>query len=166
MQNRNNITKPTSWPVGNITYGQVRELLPFPNPLFYIEIQGSFLMAAIEHNASQLLSANFFVISGLENYGYTLKSGGELPSVAGELTMADISAGGVVPSKGAVRWGGEAVDPTAWYPCVLDIYLLDTVLLQLPEREHGVRARSPLKMNFCEVVTAYLERGGVFGSTE
>ena len=159
--NRNSVSK-TVWQAGSITYGQVRELLPFPNPLIYIEMKGAFLLATLKLNARKLLTANFFFVYGITNYSYKLKSGEKLPDSETDITQADVKAGAVI-AFGHPQWGGEDVDTNKWYPCVLDSYLLDTLLLQVPERENGFRTRTNLNTNYCEIVTSHLEGGGVFG---
>lgn len=47
---------------------------------------------------------------------------------------------------------------------MVDEYVLDTILLPVPGVATGVRARTPLDANYCELVTAHLKRGGVFGA--
>jgi hypothetical protein len=163
IQNRNSVSNQV-WKAGNITYGQVRELLPFPNPLLYIEIQGAFLLATLKFNEQKIFSANFLFVTGITNHSYTLKSGDALPDNETDLTKANVATGAVIVS-GNPQWGGRNIDQSKWYPCVLDEYLLDTILSSVQAREGGFRGRTNLNTNYCEMVTSHLERGGVFGSS-
>jgi 2',3'-cyclic-nucleotide 2'-phosphodiesterase (5'-nucleotidase family)/subtilisin family serine protease len=94
---------------GDVTMGDVLETLPFGNTIATFELQGQYVIAALENGARLYPSANggFAQVSGLR---YTINA--SLPALA-RVSNVEVWNGG----------GWEAIDPNAYYKVVTNDFM-------------------------------------------
>lgn len=101
-----------------IRYGQVRDLLPFDNSVYFVEMNGEFLNAIRNWNGGQLLTAQFLFITGIEHHRYMLADKGliaPLPTVPTTEMEAVVAMRTKVVASAGAEWGGLPIKTTAWY---------------------------------------------------
>lgn len=98
-----------SIPAGNITVGQVNEVLPFGNTLTVLELKGSEILAALENGVSQWEQIAGRFLSGVAGIRYTFDMGRPAGS---RVTQAQVQT----------QTGFQPLDPNATYRVVTNSF--------------------------------------------
>ena len=126
----------------------------------FAELSGALLSALLARNARFAGRADFLYLAPGVSYALRPRGGGALPTNGFEKEELDEGALEAVPSSISV-WGAPLdTCERGWYKAVVSDYILDTLLKDVPERQHGVRGATPLGLGEREVVRAFLQGGG------
>jgi len=140
---------------GPVTRYDLMQLIRYNGKMQLVELSSSFLAAIVNRNSLFVGMADFLYIRGVV-YGISGSKGIALPNEP--LTRDQIKAGALECSQPRVF--GEDVDKEKWYWAIIDVYALDTLLVDVPERQTGVRNAVATKLCYRDLVEGFLRRGG------
>jgi len=141
---------------GPLNRGTLNSLIRYNSPVLLAELSGRFLAAIIARNAMFVGMADFLYLSSVD-YTIQCRNGAKLPLEP--LTRDQIKAGMLECSAARVA-GAELDTEQGWYWCIVDGYVFETLLADMPERDGGVR-NERLGPPYRDLVQSYLKGGGI-----
>lgn len=146
----------TGLQAGTVTRGSLLDLIAYNSPTRLVQLSGLFLAAIIRRNALFAGCADFVYVSEVD---YVLRCrDGSVPT--GPVQREQVKAG-VLECIDIKAFGEDVNVLNGWYWCVVDDYVLHTLLAGLPERVEGIRNTHPTGIGWRDLVEGHLTRGGV-----
>mmetsp|Transcript_12845 Transcript_12845/g.19338 ORF Transcript_12845/g.19338 Transcript_12845/m.19338 type:complete len:130 (+) Transcript_12845:1-390(+) len=122
-----------------------------------MELSGHFLAAIVERNARFCGSADFLFMTGV-SFTLRCRDGSKNWPIV-PLSREEIKLG-VLECSAVNVAGAGLIEKDGWYWCLLDEFVFETLLKDMPERRDGVRNASPKLPGSRDLIEGYLRRGG------
>eukprot|EP00931_Biecheleriopsis_adriatica_P054904 TRINITY_DN32352_c0_g1_i1.p1 TRINITY_DN32352_c0_g1~~TRINITY_DN32352_c0_g1_i1.p1 ORF type:complete len:451 (-),score=72.10 TRINITY_DN32352_c0_g1_i1:52-1404(-) len=155
----NRYSAATGLKTGPVTRYDLMRLIRYNGGMQLAELSGRLLAAIVQRNARFVGMADFLYLRGVS---YTLSGlrGSPLPEKA--LSREEIQSGCLECNEAKV-FGQSLNLQTGWYPAIIDVYVLDTLLADLPERVGGIRNPVGMQWHLRDLVEGFLQRGSRIG---